>query len=240
MNILYRAWIYILKRRSKDCVTALRLLSGPAKRNLETLPPGIVPKCISGFEDLSYLFTSSQANRGIIAQDFDEAAYLWKIVRDLKPKYILEIGRWLGGSTILLASAANVSGGGRLISVDLKVKAPQYAQDDTIKLHLNKLGLTNFELHVGSSYTFDPKCEVELAFIDGDHSYEGVKKDFENASKYLTANAEIVFHDAAQSRAHSTYHIEVGKFMEELKRNPALLVVSEVGSIIHFRKISVK
>lgn len=37
--------------------------------------------------------------------------------------------------------------------------------------------------------------KIDLLFIDGDHSYEGVKQDFELYSKLLSENGVIVLHD---------------------------------------------
>ncbi len=37
--------------------------------------------------------------------------------------------------------------------------------------------------------------KIDFLFIDGDHSYEGVKKDFDLYSKLLTENGIIVLHD---------------------------------------------
>lgn len=37
--------------------------------------------------------------------------------------------------------------------------------------------------------------KIDVLFIDGDHSYEGVKKDFELYSKILSPNGIIIFHD---------------------------------------------
>jgi hypothetical protein len=37
--------------------------------------------------------------------------------------------------------------------------------------------------------------KIDLLFIDGDHSYEGVKKDFKLYSQLLTENGVIVLHD---------------------------------------------
>jgi hypothetical protein len=37
--------------------------------------------------------------------------------------------------------------------------------------------------------------EVDFLFIDGDHSYEGVKKDFEMYSPLVKSGGLIAFHD---------------------------------------------
>ena len=39
------------------------------------------------------------------------------------------------------------------------------------------------------------KDTFDVIFIDGDHSYEGVKADFEESIKILNPNGKIVFHD---------------------------------------------
>ena len=36
---------------------------------------------------------------------------------------------------------------------------------------------------------------IDMLFIDGDHSYEGVKADWENYKQFLKAGSMIVFHD---------------------------------------------
>lgn len=221
-----------------DVVQALRMYFGPQRTNLLTLNKDRIPDRITGFHDLAYLFAHHYANRGIIAQDIDEAAYLWKTVTDTKPKAILEIGRWLGGSTILLCSAA-AQYGGKVISVDLKIKAPQYAEDRLIEQHLNALHLDNYELHVGSSYDFSPSTSIDLAFIDGDHSYEGVKKDHLNVLRHLNPGGHLIFHDAGASRPFTTVHEPVQKLMQEMKQNNAeFRLCSEVGSLVHFQLVS--
>ena len=58
-----------------------------------------------GFEDLAWIFTCDSRNRGLIRQGFDEAALLWKAVKATSGN-ILEVGRNLAGSTVLLAAAA--------------------------------------------------------------------------------------------------------------------------------------
>lgn len=234
--MIKKIWERILLWRIDDVMQALRKYHRAENCNLQTLDPKRVPNKVSGFEDLSYLFASAQANRGVIAQDFDEAAYIWSVVTKNKPSKILEIGRWLGGSTILLASAQNqyAKEHDKLISVDLKVKEPNYAKDDLIKSHLQKLGLSHYELNIANSNTFDPKSSIDFAFIDGDHSYEGVKNDFINVMKYAEPNTDIMFHDAVQTRKFATYHKEVGQLMSEIKNDPRLRLVNQVGSIVHF------
>jgi predicted O-methyltransferase YrrM len=39
--------------------------------------------------------------------------------------------------------------------------------------------------------------QIDLLFIDGDHTYEGVKKDWEMYSPLVRSGGLIVFHDVA-------------------------------------------
>ena len=40
--------------------------------------------------------------------------------------------------------------------------------------------------------------KIDLLFIDGDHSYVGVKKDFEIYKSFVSDNGIIAFHDIVQ------------------------------------------
>src|SRR5438132_14359545 len=69
---------------------------------------GSTQNVTEGFEDMAWIFTCDSRNRGLIRQGFDEAALLWKAVK-VTSGNILEIGRNLAGSTVLLAAAAGPS-----------------------------------------------------------------------------------------------------------------------------------
>ena len=59
--------------------------------------------------------------------------------------------------------------------------------------------------------------EIDLLFIDGDHTYEGVKKDFEMYSPLVGQGAIIAFHDIVVHPPESG--CEVSKFWREIKDN---------------------
>ena len=62
-----------------------------------------LPKQVGGFEDLAFLFWNTPMNRGVLRQDFDEAATLYGLVKSTGVLRGVEIGRYAGGSTILIA-----------------------------------------------------------------------------------------------------------------------------------------
>ncbi len=53
-----------------------------------------------------------------------------------------------------------------------------------------------------------------LLFIDGDHTYEGVKKDFDMYSPLVKKGGIVAFHDIVQV---SDAGVEVARFWNEVK-----------------------
>lgn len=148
------------------------------------------------FEDLAWLFRCDSRNRGIIAQGFDEAALLWKATRATAGD-ILEIGRKRAGSTVLLAAA----GPERMIySLDLRLRP-----NPLCKEYLERLGnRERVQLRVANSRESLPGLHYGLLFIDGDHSFEGVRADVIahwNALKDVDGQTGLaVFHDAVPNK----------------------------------------
>jgi len=73
--------------------------------------------------------------------------------------------------------------------------------------------------------------KIDLLFIDGDHSYEGVKLDFELYSKLLAPKGVIILHDSDENYSNSFIVSEdakkdhypfdgPAKFVKELQENP--------------------
>jgi predicted O-methyltransferase YrrM len=73
--------------------------------------------------------------------------------------------------------------------------------------------------------------KIDFLFIDGDHSYEGVKKDFELYSTLLSDKGIIVIHDTdsnyeetlivSEDTKKNHYRFDgPSKFIKELEKNP--------------------
>jgi predicted O-methyltransferase YrrM len=117
-----------------------------------------------------------------------EMEYLFSVARRSR-RGILEIGRFNGGSTFLLACAnRNVP----IHSIDIAPK------DDALLLELfrrNGIG-QNVNLIVGDSRERRDLGQFDLIFIDGDHTYEGCYADIATWYDDLAPNGHIVFHDS--------------------------------------------
>ena len=146
-----------------------------------------------GFEDLVWIFTCDSRNRGLIRQGFDEAALLWKAVKATAGN-ILEIGRNLAGSTVLLAAAAGRDR--EIYSIDNRSN-----EDRACKNYLARSEhRARVHLLVADSHVSLPNLKFGFLFIDGDHTFEGVIADVVAHWNAVQAEDEkpvlVAFHDA--------------------------------------------
>lgn len=197
------------------------------------------PERVAGFEDLAFLFTSSQLNHGVASLRLDEAALLYRLARGSEPGTIVELGRFKGGSTFIFASA--MPAGSRLWSVDLHVPESPELTGDVLDRELadalERYGLArNVELVVGDSRTVDlPPAPFELLFVDGDHSYEGARADLERWGELVRPGGHVLFHDAVDTAGYGNVYPGVAQVVAELEREDPRFVRAEgAGSIAHF------
>jgi len=152
-----------------------------------------------------------------------ELLELIKYVKKEKPRYILEIGTALGGTLFLFCRLA--SDDAVIISIDLPLgkwgggyslaRIPLY---QSFKLKQQQIHLIKEDSHKRETLEkvkaiLDGK-KIDILFIDGDHSYEGVKKDFEMFSTLVKENGIIALHDIIKSKFKAC---EVQKFWNEIE-----------------------
>jgi len=155
----------------------------------------------------------------------EEILELLKILKELNPKTILEIGTANGGTLFLFSQVASPEA--IIISIDLPGgkfgggypiwKAPLYKSfaKDNQKIYLIRAD-SHDEKTLEKVKNILGKRKLDFLFIDGDHTYEGVKKDFEMYSKLVKRGGIIALHDIV-------YHpfdpeCQVDKFWRKLKK----------------------
>ncbi len=76
--------------------------------------------------------------------------------------------------------------------------------------------------------------QLDFIFIDGDHSFEGVKKDFDVYSKKLSQRGIIAFHDARIfSNGWTSEDWGPVKLINEvIKKSPDWIIVEEIDSLV--------
>ena len=196
------------------------------------------PPALDGFEDLAFLFSSNQLNHGIASLTFEEAAFLYRLVRDLGPATLVEIGRFKGGSTLVTATA--MEDGAELYSYDLDTRG-EYAGaelDDALREALRRYGLASrVHLVVADSRTAEPPpTPCRLVFVDGDHSYAGARADYEHWRRFLGPGGHLLFHDAVDTGRFGSYDRAVAALVGEIERDDGRDFTRRdgAGSIAHF------
>ena len=196
--------------------------------DLDDLDPSSLPANLKGFEDLYFVFNCNNSNRLVAQLDLNEASHLFSVAKSIPNGRLLEVGRFGGGSTVLLATAVN-GAEGCLFSIDISD-----IEDKVIKEFLERYELTSkVDLVVADSRTYKVKPEsLDFIFIDGDHSYEGVKADFYNFRDALKVGGHMLFHDYYPWPG-------VGRFLDEMKESERGFFALEriVGTLAHFKKI---
>jgi predicted O-methyltransferase YrrM len=76
-----------------------------------------------------------------------------------------------------------------------------------------------------------PPEPIDCLFIDGDHSYTGVRQDYENYRELVRPGGLIAFHDIVSVSRDPGYTLDVPKFWAEVRDESAIEIVdSERGS----------
>ena len=134
----------------------------------------------------------------------EELAELSRIFKENNPKCIVEIGTANGGTLFLWCRLS--SDNSSIISIDLPGglfggdfhywREPYYMD---FKKPDQKLSLLRNDSHSEKTLEQVKKLlknnKIDFLFIDGDHAYEGVKKDFELYAPLVRSGGIIAFHD---------------------------------------------
>jgi predicted O-methyltransferase YrrM len=212
------------------------------KPNLDNMPFDLPVKDRLQFEHLAGLFASTSLDHGVISMPIRQAAYLFGLIREIKPQKVLEIGRYKGGSTLLIAAAMN--GEGEFWSVDIGAKEARLqgiktarSFDEQLADASRRLGL-KVNIIVGDSRTVEVNTGVvDLVLIDGDHSFEGVKNDFERFGRRVRVGGAILFDDAFDEGIFKTHSDTVGRLVQEIGAGGEFKIVRAVNRMAHLERI---
>jgi cephalosporin hydroxylase len=157
-------------------------------------------------------------------QEREEIVSLAKFVNNLQPKVVVEIGSKFGGTLHIWCSLTK----GKVISIDLVegihggITREQFNERNLN--FLNKFSNVNFiEGNSHDDTTYEMLCKVlngdkiDFLFIDGDHTYEGVRQDYEMYSSLVHKGGYIAFHDINDTERHRQRNVYVGEFWNELE-----------------------
>jgi len=157
-----------------------------------------------------------------------------QIIKDImlmlpKNPSILEIGTFKGKTAILMAKTRPDS---NIITIDPHYGIPDHQEisssfEAVIKNIISE-NLLHQIIHIKTnSQLYTPTKKFDLIFIDGGHTYNDVKHDFEKFKHYCKEEGIIAFHD------YGIYHtaiIGVTKFCDSIN------VKKQIGGTICFFK----
>ncbi|MEO8358611.1 MAG: class I SAM-dependent methyltransferase [Vicinamibacteria bacterium] len=162
-----------------------------------------------------------------------EILELLRTLQALKPVRVCEIGARRGGTLALFALAAAPNA--RILSMDIAFSHARTLLNPRLGRPTQTVACWKADSHDPSlpskvSAWFGDK--LDFLFIDGDHSYDGVRMDYERFSPMVRAGGLIAFHDISPdslTRGHGKSASDSGgvpRFWAELKQqNPQAIDV---------------
>ena len=135
--------------------------------------------------------------------------------------------------------ASAMAPGSTLWSYDLHVPLgpdlPGAALDRELSDALERLGVADgVHLMVGDSRTVEmPSNDLDILFIDGDHSYEGSKADWERWAPQVRGGGHLLFHDSVDTGGYGNVYPGVQKAMAECAASGLFVRATDAGTIAH-------
>lgn len=147
----------------------------------------------------------------------EEALQLYHLAKELARKacpLVVEIGSWLGKSSVVIGSALLPQNGAQMYCIDpfdatgdarsqsrYQVKATKLGGliRDTFEANLRLAGVASVvNVLPGLSHNLIAEWsrEIDMLFIDGNHAFEAVKQDFIDWSPFVKLGGVVAFHDA--------------------------------------------
>jgi predicted O-methyltransferase YrrM len=143
---------------------------------------------------------------------------------------VLEIGSYLGASTYALA-AGLAARGGTIWCVDTwENQTMPEGPRDTLPGFLENTArframIRPVRKRSDELQAEDAQTPLDLIFIDGDHSYEAVRRDIERVQAWVAPEGVIAFHDA-------TSFPGVGRAVGELLATTEWAIAGQVESLV--------
>jgi hypothetical protein len=161
----------------------------------------------------------------------------YAFARMVRPQTIVSIGSWRGFVPMVLGKALADNGeGGEVVFIDPSMVDDFWKDPSAVKAHFAAHGLTNIRHFMNTTQEFVETDAyrrlgpVGILFVDGYHSVEQARFDYEAFRDKLTDDGIVFFHDsilvrrAAMYGPDRVYEHRVVEYMDELKKDPALQV----------------
>jgi predicted O-methyltransferase YrrM len=161
----------------------------------------------------------------------------YALARVVRPRTVVVIGSWRGFVPLVLGRALADAGTGQVVFIDPSLVDGFWREPDAVQKHFASFGLANVQHWCMTTQEFVETQayrdlpEVGLVFIDGYHSYEQVRFDYQAFAALVPAHGMVLFHDSLRVRMSRiygegrAYEHRVRDFIDELKAQPRLQVM---------------
>lgn len=173
----------------------------------------------------------------------DSAWLLYGLARSLKPTVCVEIGSARGKSACFVGLALKRNGHGKLYAIDPHTQTNWNDREsvDTLSImakNLRKAGVVDYVQIIrktSGEAVAGWTTSIDMLFIDGDHSYEGVKADWKRFLPFVKPFGVVIFHDTLWDiRPDPKWKRDdmgVPRFVDELRKAgyPAITIDQDFG-----------
>lgn len=148
---------------------------------------------------------------------------------------VVEIGCYEGKTTAALATQTK----GKIYSVDpfFKGRLNICYGELIAKAHCRRQGATNVRFLKGFSHEVAPQFSepIDFLFIDADHSYEAIKRDWNDWAQKVRPGGYIALHDSRIAENSPSYLGSMQFYEREVSQMPGVEEVAAVDSLALLR-----
>lgn len=163
----------------------------------------------------------------VAIQNHHELNEFLKLVQIKRPRVVLEIGTARGGVLYCFSQLARSDS--LIVSIDLPGAPNCGGQTEGERALFSTFGPPTQKFQFLPADSHDPATrqklaellagrKIDLLFIDGDHSYEGVRLDFEMYHQFVAEDGILAIHDIQLFPENCGSKRAVGVFWKELKK----------------------
>jgi hypothetical protein len=163
-------------------------------------------------ETESAVYKTAASQRALISAV--AAALIYTLVRNARPQHVVEIGTYHGGTSELICQALHENGSGILHTVspfEAEHVCPIFdSWPQELRWHLEFYPMTSMDFYY---QLYRRGIRPEIAFIDGDHSYQAALFDIQSLARSLERRGFLLVDNVSQP---GPYYAA----MDFLQRNP--------------------
>jgi methyltransferase family protein len=160
------------------------------------------------------------------------------LIRALRPRHVAVIGSGFGFSVVCLALALKDNGAGRLSFVDPSYSmlkhgplrtvggTSQWDDPEEVRAHFARFGIDSLVTHFKATsaeffreYEARGLPEIDVAFIDGNHSFADVRHDFIEVMRHAHRNSYLLLHDTNLYVREMVGHAGVKRWLRIVQRD---------------------